>query len=135
MRPEHCRRRAGGLLLALAIGTCAHAGGDDQVGFRAQVVPILNANCVACHLTGQEQGNLALHPRAAHASLVGVPSEQSPLLRVEPGRPEDSYLYHKLRNTHLEANGEGEPMPMGRGLDPEQISLIARWIEQGAAAD
>ncbi|MCC5872509.1 MAG: hypothetical protein JJU22_08950 [Gammaproteobacteria bacterium] len=126
------RLLVGGLLWA---GVSVASAEAPAVSFRADVVPILNAHCVACHLTGQEQGGVALHARAAPANLVGVASEQSPLLRVQPGEPGRSYLFHKLNDTHLDVGGEGGPMPMGRSLDPEQIAVIARWIEQGAHTD
>lgn len=137
MHERFSRALAGTLLwggLASAAGSLAFAG-EQAVSYSGDVVPILNAHCVACHLTGQEQGGIALHARAAPSYLVGVASQQSPLLRVEPGDPAQSYLLHKLNNTHLEASGEGESMPMGGHLDPEQIAVISRWIEQGAGAD
>lgn len=124
------------LVGALGFGEVQSASADnDAVSYRDDVVPILNAHCVACHLTGQEQGGIALHARAAREHLVGVASQQSALLRVEPGDPAKSYLLHKLNDTHLEAGGEGEPMPMGGRLEPDQIAVISRWIEQGAGAD
>ena len=123
------------LAVGMLLTAVSVAADEPLVSYRADVVPILNAHCVACHLTGQEQGGIALHARAAWANLVGVASEQSPLLRVEPGDAARSYLIHKLKNTHLDAGGEGEPMPMGSSLDPVQIAVIADWIEQGAEAD
>ena len=132
MRERCMRLLAGGVLFGAVSGA---AGEDAAVSYLADVVPVLNAHCVACHLTGQEQGGIALHARAARANLVGVASAQSPLLRVEPGDPARSYLVHKLNNTHLDSGGEGEPMPMGSSLSAAQIAVITRWIEQGAEAD
>lgn len=135
MLEQSCGKR----LVLIAAGACLLAGpgqaGGEDVGFDADIVPIFNAHCVACHMPGQAQGEIALHPKVAHRNLVGVASVQSALLRVDPGAPERSYLIHKLRNTHLGAGGEGEPMPMGTQLPPDQVDVIARWIEQGAAAD
>jgi len=70
---------------------------------------------------------------AAYGNLVGVPSRQSPLKRVEPGQPEASYLYLKLTDAHLAAGGEGEPMALGAWpLDEDQLELVRRWIADGA---
>jgi hypothetical protein len=118
------------LLAILMTGAAAQAA---EVSFTAEIVPLLNARCVSCHLTGDELGGLALHPKAAYGNLVGVPSRQSPLKRVEPGHPEASYLYLKLTDAHLDAGGEGEPMPLGAWpLDEDQLELVRRWIADGA---
>lgn len=107
----------------------------EDVQFMRDVVPIFKANCVMCHLPGNGLGGLDLHPRGGYANLVGVFSTQSPLLRVAPGSPEESYLYHKLIGTHISVGGSGERMPFsGTSLSEEQIELIRRWIVNGAQA-
>lgn len=76
---------------------------------------------------------MQLHPGAAHASLVGVPSTESALKRVEPGAPEKSYLMHKLDGTHLDAGGAGEQMPFGApALDAAVRDRFRAWIAEGA---
>lgn len=123
-------RMLGWLLLAAASGAAADTG---SVSFAADIVPLLSERCVSCHLTGQEQGGLALHPKAAYASLVGARSRQSDLFLVEAGEPARSYLYLKLSNEHLAAGGEGERMPMGgSALEPAELEVIRRWIAEGA---
>ena len=108
------------------------AGAAETVSF-AKVVPVLRSNCATCHLTGQEAGNMKLHPAAAWASLVKVASTESPLKRVEPGAPGKSYLMHKLDGTHLDAGGQGVQMPFGAPpLEPEVRERIRAWIAAGA---
>jgi len=125
--------RVTALLLTVAQLFLAPAGKAEEVSFSQDVVPLLRARCVSCHLTGQEQGRLALHARAAYGQLVGVPSLQSDLRRVEPGAPERSYLYLKLINRHRQAGGSGEPMPLsGWPLEAQELELIRRWIADGA---
>lgn len=117
-----------GLLLA-PLG----AGAAGAVSFSKDITPVLRANCATCHLTGQEAGNMKLHPGAAYASLVKVASVESPLKRIEPGAPDKSYLMHKLDGTHLEVGGVGDQMPFGaEPLDEPTRSLIRRWIAAGA---
>jgi hypothetical protein len=109
------------------------AHGAEPVSFAKDVAPILKTRCVMCHLTGQEPGNMKLVPKAAHASLVGVKATETSLNRVEPGKPEQSYLVRKIEGTHVAAGGSGERMPMGGDpLPAEQIATIRAWIEQGA---
>jgi hypothetical protein len=119
--------------LLLTLPGVSPAADLAPVDFETEVVPLLGKRCVSCHLTGQEQGGLALHPKAAYASLVGVRSQQSELMLVEPGDPARSYLYRKLTNTHQATGGEGEPMPMGAWpLEPAELELMRRWISEGA---
>lgn len=109
------------------------AGATETVSFAKDVVPVLRSHCATCHLTGQEAGNMKLHPAAAWASLVKVASIESPLRRVEPGAPGKSYLMHKLDGTHLDAGGQGVQMPFGAPpLEPEVRERIRSWIAAGA---
>lgn len=129
------RRR---LFFVLLYGAClqgaAEAAGD--VNFLRDIVPIFKTSCVMCHLPDAEPGGLALHPKGGYSNLVGVKSTQSPLLRVAPGSPEDSYLYRKLLGTQVAAGGTGERMPFGDApLSNGQIEFIRRWIEAGAKAE
>jgi mono/diheme cytochrome c family protein len=115
------------------LGSAPGALAAEDVSFGSDVMPIIKQRCVMCHLTGAEPGKIKLHPKAAYASLVGVPSEQSPLKRVEPGRPEDSYLFRKVEGTHVDAGGLGARMPItGSGLSDEELGAIRDWIAQGA---
>lgn len=123
-------------ILAAATLTAAPAARAQtaEVSFKADIAPVLKVRCATCHLTGKEAGNLALHPKAAYASLVGVASAgHARLSRVVPGNPEASYLLMKLDGTHLDNGGAGTRMPMGAPpLDPATRRHIRDWIAQGA---
>lgn len=120
----------------LASGALAAGGDTEPVSFARDIAPLLKQRCAVCHVTGQEPGLMSLIPARAHAALVGQPSVQSDLKRVEPGKPEASYLVHKLAGTHLEAGGEGMQMPFAAPPLPEaQQELIRRWIGEGAFED
>lgn len=76
---------------------------------------------------------MSLVPANAYDALVDQDSVQSELKRVAPGNPEQSYLYHKLVGSHLEAGGEGLQMPFAAPpLNDKQIDLVRRWILEGA---
>lgn len=122
---------AAGLAAVLALGGVSDA--QEAVHFDDQIQPLFNNNCVFCHMTGAESGGLNLEPGISYGQLVGVPSAQSPLNRVEPGEPSNSYLVHKLEGTHLDVGGEGDLMPLGgMPLTADQLRLIRQWIEEGA---
>ena len=96
-------------------------GGDAAgVSFSADVQPIFDRKCVACHPVAYPY--LDLRPGRSYAELVRVSARTRPAFeRVLPGRPELSYLL-----TH-------PPDPSLRGLlDEEERDVITRWIEEGA---
>lgn len=127
-------RRVGLLTFAVACLLGATPAAAEPVSFAKDIVPILKTRCVMCHLTGKEPGSIQLHPKSAHASLVGIKSVEVDMMRVEPGKPADSYLYRKIEGTHAEVGGSGAAMPsVGSPLKPEQIALVRQWIEEGAA--
>jgi hypothetical protein len=65
---------------------------------------------------------------------VDVPSIEAPeVLRVAPGKPDESYLVMKLEGTHIAGGGSGSHMPFGGApLPPETIAKFRTWIEKGA---
>ncbi|MGE0665903.1 MAG: hypothetical protein AB7O49_05015 [Sphingomonadales bacterium] len=120
-------------VLPLALGAWSIAQAAEPVSFSKDIVPILKTRCVMCHLTGQEPGNMKLAPKAAYATLVGAKAAETDLKRVEPGKPDQSYLVRKLDGTHVDAGGTGVRMPLGGAPLPEaQMAAIRTWIEQGA---
>lgn len=120
------------LMLAVA-AMLATPAATKPVSFATDIAPMLKTRCAVCHLTGQEAGNLALHPKAAHANLFKRKSGESAWALVDPKRPDGSYLVMKLEGTHLKKGGKGARMPFAAPpLDAATIVLIRRWISEGA---
>lgn len=101
--------------------------------------PVLYASCAftACHVDPFLSEELDLETEDdAFAGLVEVPSRQSPLLRVAPGRPSQSYLWHKMQGTHLAVGGSGDRMPQGEDpLNADKMAQLRAWILEGALDD
>jgi len=117
------------LLLSLFASSCL----AQAVSFKKNVLPVFQRNCLACHVTGEEQGGLGLMPKIAYSSLVGKAALQGGMPRVTPGDPERSYLLHKLRGTHLDQGGSGGRMPLGlEPLSSEDLGQLQAWIKAGA---
>jgi hypothetical protein len=91
--------------------------------FAADVQPIFDAKCVACHPVAYPY--LDLREGRSYDDLVRVPAETRPAFhRVLPGRPELSYLL-----TH-------PPDPSLRGLvTSDERETFAAWIRAGARDD
>jgi hypothetical protein len=103
------------------------------VSFKRDVLPILQENCVMCHQDSLPMGALDLMPRIAYAALVGVRSSEIKMLRVAPGNPEQSYLFHKIAGSNALIGGNGNSMPLGQPpLSKEDVGIVGRWIAQGA---
>ncbi len=106
------------------------------VSFAGQVQPIFDANCVQCHVREAPQGGLVLEEGSSYQMLVSKKSSSTDMVRVQPGAPERSYLFHKLMGTQMQAKGSGLGMPLTEGvysqLPPKDIATISAWIEAGA---
>jgi mono/diheme cytochrome c family protein len=90
-----------------------------RVEFGRDILPILRQNCIACHGSSQQSSGLRLDRKS---SVLRVGDR-----RVVPGSSENSFLYHRLVGSQF-----GMQMPPTGPLRPEDISLIRRWIEEGA---
>ena len=118
--------------LALAAYAAAATSAPQTVGFSADIQPILNDHCTACHQTGSAEQGLNLEEGKAWQNLVGVHSRESKLPLVAPGNPDQSYLLQKIQGSQQAAGGSGVQMPIGDPLSTEKISEIRRWIASGA---
>jgi hypothetical protein len=96
-----------------------------------------SCNNATCH-GDAAVGGLDLRPDAAYQNLIEVKSTVGQLLRVMPGRPDESLLYNKLRAATEPGSVmvEGSPMPSGApALSPQHLEVVRRWIEAGAPKD
>jgi hypothetical protein len=107
-----------------------------QAKLRERVAPALYLSCAvtACHIGPFISEDLDLStPELVRSQTVGVPSRQSPLLRVLPGRPSQSYLWHKMLGTQTGVGGSGDRMPQGGPyLGQADMDAVRAWILEGA---
>ncbi|MEL6342643.1 MAG: c-type cytochrome domain-containing protein, partial [Myxococcota bacterium] len=91
---------------------------------------LITSACGSCH--GQTAlGGLDLRSLDA---LSGTESKQVPgMLLLSPGDRDASYLWHKLKGTHSDVGGSGQPMPPSGTLPDEDLSLLGDWINDGAS--
>jgi hypothetical protein len=100
----------------------------DTVFFSTEVMPIFQAHCWVCH--PPMGGGMDLTEGMAYSNLVDVTSSgYGPSVRVLPGDPEASVLWHKINFSS--EYGLGMP-PSGAPLSSAQIETIRLWIEQGS---
>ena len=118
---------------------------EVEVSYAEDVQVIWNDKCSACHdnvstFQGLEIVNLSLTPSLLRRNIVNVFASQpgfgstAPLL-VWPHETSKSYLWHKIKGTHLLEGvlGSGFQMPAdGNFLDDVELHLVEGWIGQGA---
>ncbi len=138
----HLLRRCGSVALAWLLtgaGCAGNGPAPSSTGsaFDAIQAGILNTHCLSagCHNGTDRSNNLVLEPGQAYANLVSVQpfnmvAAASGLLRVDPGKPDNSFILIKLQGP---GQGEGSRMPLGQPpLSQADIDEIRAWIQDGA---
>lgn len=118
-------------------------GGGGTGTYSGLAASIFVPRCAsgACHGGGPPPPSgvpVSLDAAVGWSQMVSVPSVQAPLMLVEPGQPEKSYLVNKLRATAASVGGLGERMPptyAGEPLTEDEILAIEAWISSGAPND
>jgi hypothetical protein len=98
------------------------------VDFDKDILPILEANCVACHNSAIDESDLNVE------GAEGILKGGSRGAAVVAKEPEKSLLYKvaaRIEEPHM------PPLPNdmeAAALTPEQLGLLRQWILEGAAA-
>lgn len=99
----------------------------DVVSYYQHIRPIFAQHCQGCHQPAKQGGDYVM---TSHADLLKDGSREGK--GVLPGQPEKSSVLTQL----LPKGGKPAPMPKGRDpLSERDISLIRKWIAQGAKDD
>jgi len=120
------------LCLAIVLGgafaaVAADAPAEAKVSYARDIRPIFQARCQGCHQPAKAEGQFVLTTVAA--ILKGGESEEPAIV---PGKADESLLVKQIVSTDKEPPAmpkEGEP------LSASDVTLIKRWINQGAADD
>ncbi len=109
----------------------------DGVTWEARIKLILEFNCGGCHNTDDPQGGLTLLGDGVYERLLEPSGQLTEMNLIEPGDPENSYLYLKLIG---DERIQGLQMPYnpltGAGsLDQAELADIETWIVNGAIED
>lgn len=130
---------AGGLLVVTTVAcggsspSSPSGGGGGTTAVTATLSSIqsqvFSQRCYGCHGTNRREQNLDLQNNG-HGNIVNRQSNQTSLMLVSPGNPDQSYLLHKVEGR---SGIVGSRMPQGQAaLSAEEITAIRTWIQNGA---
>jgi WD40 repeat protein/mono/diheme cytochrome c family protein len=97
------------------------------VSYWKDIRPVFQARCQGCHQPAKAKGGFVMTDFAA---LVKGGEDEGPA--VVPGKPDDSSI---VRNITPDPAGEASMPKNADPLQPAEIALVRRWIEQGATDD
>ncbi len=122
-------------------GAASTDSGESETGpgaeptFADVVSKVITPTCF-CHNAAPNDaanGGLSMMAGMEYASIVGVKSNQLATMNlVTASDPDNSYLYLKVINKHLDAGGSGDVMPLGAMLSADKALIIEEWIAAGA---
>jgi hypothetical protein len=117
--------------VSLSLGCAPEEPDAGERLFTEKVQPLFEEKCgPGCHEPGGYNGALFLGEDYGSNTVVNASSTQVAMDLISPGSPEDSYLWHKLMDTHKDVGGSGEPMPYAEWpLPDEELDLIREYIE------
>ncbi len=99
---------------------------NQSLDFNTEIRPILNQKCIACHGGVKQLGGISFVKEA-----LALQKGESGSFAIVPGHPEKSELIKRIEHHDLELR-----MPYEKEALPKQeISLLKKWIKQGAQWD
>lgn len=111
------------------LGSGAALADACLASYTETVEPIVARKCAACHNDASPGSGVSFQKGSGYANLVNVASEELPgMMRVTPGDAQQSYLAHKILNTHEEVGGFGTKMPPSGSLRDKEVEAILGWI-------
>jgi mono/diheme cytochrome c family protein len=113
------------LLVAVLLAT-ARQGSAADISFAAEVAPLLLVNCSGCHDDDRPEQGFSV---TTFARLMRGGDSGAAILA---GKAAESLLVKKIKGTDI----DGQRMPISRPpLSADLITIIERWIDQGAKLD
>ena len=126
MKPSvHYRRLNCWIIGSFLWSLCGLTGlGEENVRFNRDIRPILTSACFACHGpdAGSREADLRLDLPMSTDGSAGV---------IVAGKPDASQLMRRV--TSQDPERQMPPPDSGHSLNQQQIALLRKWIQQGAA--
>lgn len=99
----------------------------EKISYYKDVRPIMQQHCQGCHQPAKAQGGYIM---TDYAELLKKTDGGD--IGIVPGNPDKSAVYRQI----TPQNGKPPAMPRGtEPLSPRDVTIVKRWIEQGAHDD
>ena len=98
----------------------------QKLGFNESIQPILSENCYQCH--GPDAASRKGELRLDRAEFAFLPRKGG--AAIVQGQPQESLLVRRIEST--KASEVMPPPESHKSLKPEQVTLLKRWIAEGA---
>lgn len=132
MKPLHLVASAAFFVL----GSSAAFADACLTTYTETVEPIVARKCAACHNDASPGSGVSFQKGSGYENLVNVASEELPdMMRVTPSDSQQSYLAHKILDTHEEVGGFGMKMPPSGRLREAEVEAIISWIDGCSVED
>ncbi|MCU1326426.1 MAG: hypothetical protein JWN34_1796 [Bryobacterales bacterium] len=112
-------------LFVALLSSYPFAAAQGAIDYDREIRPILSENCFLCH--GQDSKKRMAGLRLD--TFEGATAVRLGGVALAPGKPESSLLYQRI--TSPQDAKRMPPASSNRNLDPAQIALLKRWIEEG----
>lgn len=100
---------------------------QDDVTYDEHIAPIFAANCVKCHNAQSAKGGYAMDNYDVLFKAGGSLSNP-----IEKGNADDSYIMEQIMPVNQRGTMVAAMPKKAPALSKSEISLISKWIDQGA---
>ena len=114
--------------ISLITTTVSAVDVNHEIDFNREVRSILSNNCFTCH--GPDEAERQASLRLDSQAGAQTPAD-SGAVAIVPGKPAQSELIARI--TSRDESVQMPPAESGKKLSPEDIAILTKWIEQGAA--
>jgi len=101
----------------------------STVDFNIHIRPILSDRCFKCHGPDAKQRKANLRLDIADSALAAL-KENPGMFAIVPGDPKHSQVFLRISST--DTSEQMPPLSSNLALSQNEISLIEKWIKQGA---
>jgi len=103
----------------------------NAVDFETEIQPILKTHCAKCHSGPKARRKIDYMKTSVLKGLIGTEEHHV----IKPGKPDESLLVKLASLPQTDPGAMPPPKSKGVALNSSQLSLIRKWISEGASLE